>query len=290
MGDKVCVFVPPTAAEAKRRNRKVKHMSWYRGPCTVLEKTGSIYKVRLDAAPRTVYERTLQNVAPWTASGPAPTLGDDGEGAHSALEPVVAAAYAAAAPVKLMTYDVPPPDTSIFALGDMFIAKDDPTLGVWWMHEVVDVTDDAVRTRIYGTWSPQVKSAVFSPLWTDPQDRISTKKIGATWVPWEQTFLTVPSCLHATSVSSRPRSTSAVSLMHSRVSFWKHCLERHAMWLCRTNSKCKTLSPGWVMFDWLLTHFGFLHVVMCSPVDSPVERTHVSGAHRDQNPGGADSC
>lgn len=190
VGDKVCVFVPPTAAEAKRRNRKVKHMSWYRGPCTVMEKTGSIYKVRLDAAPRTVYERTLQNVAPWTASGPAPTLGDDGEGAHSALEPVVAAAYAAAAPVKLMTYDVPPPDTSIFALGDMFIAKDDPTLGVWWMHKVVDVTDDAVRTRIYGTWSPQVKSAVFSPLWTDPQDRISTKKIGATWVPWEQTFLT----------------------------------------------------------------------------------------------------
>ena len=61
------------------------------------------------------------------------------------------------------------------------------------------------------------------------------------------------------------------------------------MWLCRTNSKCRTLSLGWVMFDWLLTRFGFLRVVMRSPV-VPMGRTPVSGAHRDQNPGGADLC
>ena len=45
--------------------------------------------------------------------------------------------------------------------------------------------------RIYGTWTPQVRTAKFEPLWIDKQDRITTKAHGGSqWSPWTQRILT----------------------------------------------------------------------------------------------------
>ena len=194
VGDLVCVYVPPSAAEAQKRRRKAKHMSFYRGPCKVTKVDGSCYTVQLVAAPFTVYDHTLQNIAPWNGSGAAPAAGDDGEG------PVGSAASAGSASAtpshstsaaKEMTYVAPPADSSVFDVDDLLVAKDHPTLAVWWMHRVIAVTDDYIETRIFGTWTPQVRTAKFEPLWIDKQDRITTKAHGGSqWSPWTQRILT----------------------------------------------------------------------------------------------------
>ena len=90
-----------------------------------------------------------------------------------------------------MTYAVPLADSSVFDIDDFLVAKDHPTLAVWWMHRVIAVTDDYIETRILGTWTPQVKTAKFEPLWIDKQDRITTKAHGGSqWSPWTQRILT----------------------------------------------------------------------------------------------------
>ena len=58
VGDDILVYVPPTAAEARRRGRKVKHMVWYNGPCTVTAVAGSKYTLKRKTTGQT-YERTI---------------------------------------------------------------------------------------------------------------------------------------------------------------------------------------------------------------------------------------
>ena len=195
VGDNVCVYVPPTAAEAQRRSRTAKHMSQFKGPCVVTHVDGSVYTVKLCAAPHTVYKRTLQCIAEWRAGAPVPDAAGEAlddqplpppPGAPAGAAP--AAGQQAATAAKAMTYEPPPADTSVFSIGDFFLAKDSPLLSIWWLHRVIGVTDTYVETQIYGTWTPQVRSAKWAPVFTDPSQRICTQKVGAAWKPWTQQF------------------------------------------------------------------------------------------------------
>jgi len=64
-GDLVKVFLPPNQAEAKARNRKVKHLLSWRGPCRVVDLLSpTVYRVRHVHTKR-MYTRSVMNVSAW---------------------------------------------------------------------------------------------------------------------------------------------------------------------------------------------------------------------------------
>ena len=71
-GDKVKIYVPPTAADIARTGRKSKHIVAWRGPCTVTKQiSDTAYEMKEDSTGRT-FRRTLVNLRPYRASTAAP--------------------------------------------------------------------------------------------------------------------------------------------------------------------------------------------------------------------------
>lgn len=63
VGDRVSFYLPPTAAQAKRRGRKVKHLQWYRGPATITKPlSGTTFELSYQGG---LYKRAIQEVRPW---------------------------------------------------------------------------------------------------------------------------------------------------------------------------------------------------------------------------------
>ena len=61
---------------------------------------------------------------------------------------------------------------------------------MWWLHRVLACTDDKVKTRIYGTLSPDLRQAKFRPLlvhMVSNQIRFVTDGSGKVQ-PWTQVF------------------------------------------------------------------------------------------------------
>jgi hypothetical protein len=67
VGDKVKISVPPTADQMQETGRRAKHITAWRGPCTVLERlSATAYAVTDDASKRR-YERVISNLLPYRA-------------------------------------------------------------------------------------------------------------------------------------------------------------------------------------------------------------------------------
>ena len=67
VGDKVSFFIPPTAQEAKRRGRKVKHITHYRGPAVVTNvRTPTTYDIEHKGKK---YARATSELRPYRAKG-----------------------------------------------------------------------------------------------------------------------------------------------------------------------------------------------------------------------------
>merc|ERR1712115_56146 len=67
VGDKVSFFIPPTASEAKRRGRKVKHITHYRGPATITNvRTPTTYDIVHNGKK---YARATAELRPYRAKG-----------------------------------------------------------------------------------------------------------------------------------------------------------------------------------------------------------------------------
>ena len=155
-GDKAMVFVPPTAAEAKRRKRKVKHISWYRGPCTVVQADGTNYTLRHDITGKH-YERTICNLAPCPSNLRETTRPTDVPPPEQRRGP---------------TLDRAPTSTDCYKLGDFIIAKDAPHIDIWWLLRVTKITDDGITCRIYATRSADARKAVWKPIWSTKNNRL----------------------------------------------------------------------------------------------------------------------
>ena len=140
VGDLVCVFVPPTAAEATRRSRKVKHLAWFRGPCEVMSTDGSIFQVKRLSTGK-IYKRTLQNIAPWHAGSASSSEFLTGEESSGPPPAVPSSPTRAAFPAC----------TDSLSTGDVLAAKDEPCTDKYWICVVTDIHDDAVTVRLYST-------------------------------------------------------------------------------------------------------------------------------------------
>ena len=72
IGDKVKIYVPPTQAQLIMTGRKAKHVTAWRGPCTITAKLSpTAYSMSEDISNRE-FERTIVNIRPFRASRQPP--------------------------------------------------------------------------------------------------------------------------------------------------------------------------------------------------------------------------
>jgi hypothetical protein len=67
VGDKVKVRVPPTQNQLLETGRRAKHVTVWRGPCTVLERLSTTSYVVVDDTTKRRYERVVANMLPYRA-------------------------------------------------------------------------------------------------------------------------------------------------------------------------------------------------------------------------------
>jgi hypothetical protein len=137
IGDKVKVSVPPTAEQMAATGRRAKHVTAWRGPCTIVECiSGTAYAVVDDATKRR-YERVVSNILPYKASQPK---------------------HNAAARSFNQIYSEPFQEEEFIAI------RDTPT-GPFYVTQVQDVTSNTIRVHYFGTTHMVLADAVFKPCW-----------------------------------------------------------------------------------------------------------------------------
>jgi hypothetical protein len=68
IGDKVKVRVPPIAAQMEKTGRRAKHITAWRGPCTIVERISQTAYAAVDDVSNRRYERVIANLLPYRAS------------------------------------------------------------------------------------------------------------------------------------------------------------------------------------------------------------------------------
>jgi hypothetical protein len=136
IGDKVKVRVPPTAAQMEETGRRAKHITAWRGPCTIVERLSQTAYAATDDASHRRYERVLANLLPYRAQKAKPNAN------ATFIEP----------------YSTP------FASGEFIAVRDDPT-GPFYVARVELVSPKAVTLHYYGTTGMILANAIFLPCW-----------------------------------------------------------------------------------------------------------------------------
>jgi hypothetical protein len=68
VGEKVKVRVPPTQAQLLTSGRRAKHVTAWRGPCTILERLSTTAYAAVDDTTKHRYERVIANILPYKAA------------------------------------------------------------------------------------------------------------------------------------------------------------------------------------------------------------------------------
>jgi hypothetical protein len=136
IGDKVKVRVPPTAAQMEETGRRAKHITAWRGPCTIVERLSQTAYVAVDDASKRRYERVLSNLLPYHAKRAKPN------------------------PDALFN-----PHYSDPFVEDEFIALRDDPGGPFYVARVQDVNAKDIRVHYYGCVEIALASAIFKPCW-----------------------------------------------------------------------------------------------------------------------------
>ena len=134
-GDRVQVYVPPTAADISRTGRPAKHITAWRGPCVVESRlSDTSYAAREEATGRE-FKRTIVNMRPYRPTTEAPPSHHDPTGPG----PIV--------PGQLVAIR-DAPDTKFR------IAK------------VLSNTEEGLQVHYFGTRQDTLSRAIFKPVWT----------------------------------------------------------------------------------------------------------------------------
>ena len=164
VGDLVMIYFPPSADEARRRGRKVKHLCWYRGPLTVVSRTGTLYRLQHNTTGK-VYERTIRNVATF--------IGNAAPQHTPAARPAAAPAARTNKSPSIARCDA---STNAFGIGDFIAVLDDATgSDRYYIQQVIDVTDSAVTGHIYGSFNPSLGLARFKPIYVNRRNQKTTR-------------------------------------------------------------------------------------------------------------------
>ncbi len=136
IGDKVKVRVPPTAAQMEETGRRAKHITAWRGPCTIVERLSQTAYVAVDDSSKRRYERVLSNLLPYRAKKAKPN-------ADANFSPLYSDPF----------------------LEDEFIAIRDEPNGPFYIAQVLMLTDKTITVHYYGCTEIALASAVFKPCW-----------------------------------------------------------------------------------------------------------------------------
>jgi hypothetical protein len=136
IGDKVKIRVPPTVQQMEETGRRAKHITAWRGPCTVTERlSATAYAVVHDDTKR-AYERVLSNMLPYRATSAKVNANAQYNEQYSE-------------PLKE---------------GEFIAIRDDPT-GPIFLAEVMSVQPNDVSLHYYGTIGLILATAIFKPCW-----------------------------------------------------------------------------------------------------------------------------
>jgi hypothetical protein len=138
VGEKVKVRVPPTQSQLLETGRRAKHVTAWRGPCTILERLSTTAYAAVDDTTKRRYERVTANILAYHAKR-AKTNADAGFSE---------------------VYSEP------FVVGE-FIAVRDELLGPFYVALVTDITAKLLRVHYYGTYGIVLATAVFKPCWNE---------------------------------------------------------------------------------------------------------------------------
>ena len=136
IGQKVKNRVPPTVQQMEETGRRSKHITAWRGPCTVTERLSTTaYSVVHDETQR-AYERVISNMLPYRAS--SAKVNANAQYTELYSEPLTE--------------------------GEFIAIRDDPT-GPIYLAEVVELQPTSVTLHYYGTTGLILATAVFKPCW-----------------------------------------------------------------------------------------------------------------------------
>jgi len=144
VGDLVTFFKPPTQAEAKRRQRKVKHCFYHHGPAKLtLALSNTTFELTYR---KRTYQRSIRNLRKYRA------------GKTNSPEPKV--------------YALPPDQVLSVKVGNLVAVKDsnDPKDLLFHIAMVDSISDEHLKVRYFGTTSRNPKQVKFRPIWIDPSD------------------------------------------------------------------------------------------------------------------------
>jgi transposase InsO family protein len=136
IGDKVKVRVPPTAAQMEETGRRAKHITAWRGPCTIIERLSNTAYSAIDDISRRRYERVISNLLPYRA-------GKAKDNANAAYN---------------QQYSEP------FTIGEFIAIRDDPT-GPFYVAKVELIFDKTITVHYYGCTGMVLNTAIFKPCW-----------------------------------------------------------------------------------------------------------------------------
>jgi hypothetical protein len=136
IGSKVKVRVPPTAAQMEETGRRAKHITAWRGPCTIVERLSQTAYVAVDDSSKRRYERVISNLLPYRAKK-AKTNAD------AAFSPY---------------YSDP------FQEGEFIAIRDEPA-GPFYVAEIMAVDEKSVNLHYYGCTEVVLAAAIFQPCW-----------------------------------------------------------------------------------------------------------------------------
>ena len=116
--------------------RRAKHITAWRGPCTVIERISNTAYVAVDDVTRRRYERVISNLLPYRAQK----------------------AKANANAAYNTQYSAP------FTIGEFIAIRDEPT-GPFYVAKVELIFEKTVTVHYYGCTGMMMDTAVFKPCW-----------------------------------------------------------------------------------------------------------------------------
>ena len=130
--------MPPTQSQLLETGRRSKHLTAWRGPCTILERLSTTAYAAVDDTTARRYERVIANILPYHAKR-AKTNADAGFSE---------------------VYSEP------FVIGEFIAIRDEPH-GPFYVALVTAVTAKLLRVHYYGTYNVVLATAVFKPCWNE---------------------------------------------------------------------------------------------------------------------------
>ena len=160
VGDLVKIYAPPSAQEARRRKRKVKHLFQWKGPMRIIAIKGSMMDLVSVANPDKHYSRNITNVRVWKGDEPKHTLME--ESSTTAEQPTKESSE------EQQTIAGTSDDVKIepVELNELLFIYDTDTKCVDLVR-VTEVTDKMIIVRCYGTQTKNLNSAKLTPVSVD---------------------------------------------------------------------------------------------------------------------------